>query len=64
MQDHTDSSLCQAPHKRRSFALPFFTKSTNNSDDVFALDDEDANMRIPFLNQIPDGIRNHFVVSS
>lgn len=48
----------QAPLQGRTLAIPF-TKATNPD---AALDDSE--MRLPFLNKIPDNLRNHFVVRS
>jgi len=56
VQRQTNSQTLQAPLQGRTLAIPF-TKATNPD---AALDDSE--MRLPFLNKIPDNLRNHFVV--
>jgi len=56
MQRHTNNQPHQAPLKGRTLAIPF-TKATNPDATL-----DDSEMRMPFLNKIPDNLRNHFVV--
>jgi hypothetical protein len=53
----TNTDKQQAPLQGRGLAIPF-TKAANPD---ASLDDSD--LRLPFLNKIPDNLRNHFIVS-